>query len=115
MLFTARIEPPWLTRHMTTFRHVLMMRFRDDASEEQIEAFFDGLASMPKRIDQIRCYDFGPDLGLGSSNFDMALIADFDSEDDWHSYDAHPHHQAFVAKDVVPIVAEAVRVQYEVS
>ena len=54
-----------------------MMRFRDDASEEQIEAFFDGLASMPKRIDQIRCYDFGPDLGLGSSNFDMALIADF--------------------------------------
>jgi len=51
---------------------------------------------MPERIDQIRRYDFGPDLGLGSSNFDMALIADFDSEDDWHSYDAHPHHQVFI-------------------
>lgn len=75
---------------MTTFRHVLMMRFKDDASEEQIGAFFDGLASMPEEIDQIRRYDFGPDLGLGSSNFGMALVADFDSEDDWHSYTNHP-------------------------
>ncbi len=42
----------------------------------------------------------------------MALIADFDSEDDRHSYT--DHHQAFT-RDVAPIVAEAVRVQYEVS
>ena len=99
---------------MTTFRHLLMMRFKDDASEEQIGAFFDGLASIPERIDQIVRYDFGPDLGLGSSSFDMALIADFDSEDDWHSYTDYPHHHAFT-RDVAPIVAEAVRVQYEVS
>ncbi len=49
MLFTARIEPPWLTRHVTTFRHVLLMRFKDDVSDEQIGAFFDGLASIPER------------------------------------------------------------------
>lgn len=72
---------------MTTFRHVLMMRFKDDASEEQIGAFFDG----------------------------MALVADFDSDDDWHSYTNLTHYQAFIAKDVVPIVAEGVRVQYEVN
>lgn len=100
---------------MTTFRHVLMMRFKDDASEEQIGAFFDGLASMPEEIDQIRRYDFGPDLGLGSSNFGMALVADLDSDDDWHSYTNLTHYQAFIAKDVAPIVAEAVRVQYEVN
>ena len=106
---------PWLTRQMTTFRHVLMLRFTDDASKEQIGALYEGLASMPEKIDQIRRFDFGPDLGLGSSNFDMALIADFDSEDDWRNYSDHPYHQAFVAKDLVPILAEAVRVQIEVS
>ena len=72
---------------MTTFRHVLMMRFKDDASEEQIGAFFDG----------------------------MALVADSDSDDEWHSYTNLTHYQAFIAKDVAPIVAEGARAQYEVN
>jgi hypothetical protein len=45
----------------------------------------------------------------------LALVADFDSEEDWRAYQGHPDHLALVDDLVKPIVMEAIRVQYLVD
>lgn len=92
-----------------------MLRFTKDSTEEQRKALFEGLARLPHVIPQIKRYEFGPDLGLGDSNPDMALVADFDSEEDWRAYNSHPAHQVVVNELVAPIATEAIRVQYQVD
>ena len=92
-----------------------MLTFTDDASEAQKQALYDGLTKMPKVMEFIRRYEFGPDLGLGQGNPSMALVADFDSEQDWRNYSAHPDHLELIDNLVKPIVAASTRVQYEVA
>lgn len=100
---------------MSIFRHTLMMKFNEEADANQIRSLLEALERMPAEMDFIRRYEPGLDLGLGEANFDMALVADFDSEDDWRAYNSHPAHRALVQEHLRPILAKAVRVQYEVG
>jgi hypothetical protein len=100
---------------MTTFRHLLMIKFGRDVTGEQKQALADGLAKMPQIMDFIRRYEFGPDLALSDDTFDFGLVADFDSEEDWRTYSNHPDHQLLVHNLVKPVADQLVRVQYEVS
>lgn len=98
-----------------TFRHTLVINFTDEATEEQKGALFDGLAKMPQVMEFIRRYEFGPDLGLREGNSSAALVADFDSEEDWREYSAHPDHLELVNNLFRPIVSSVTRVQYLVD
>ena len=98
-----------------TFRHTLMLRFTDDATEAQKSALYEGLARMPKVMEFIRRYEFGPDLGLREGNPDLGLVADFDSEADWRKYSDNPDHLELIRDTIRPITAAAYRVQYEVG
>jgi len=92
-----------------------MLTFTNEATEEQKQALYEGLAEMPRVMEFIQRYEFGPDLGLREGNPSMALVADFDSEQDWREYSAHPDHLDLIEKLVRPITASSSRVQYEVS
>jgi len=92
-----------------------MIGFTDDATEQQKKDLYNGLARMPQIMDFIQRYEFGPDLGLRDDNLSMALVADFDSEEDWRDYSTHPAHLDLIDKLVRPITASTSRVQYEVS
>ena len=92
-----------------------MLTFRDGTTDRQRQALYEGLARMPQQMPFIRRYEFGPDLGLKEGNPDMALVADFDSEEDWREYSNHPDHLDLIENLVQPIVATASRVQYEVG
>lgn len=100
---------------MSTFRHIIMIRFTKESTEDQRKSMIRGLARLPRVIPQIKRYEFGTDLGLGDGNPDMALVADFDSEEDWRSYNSHPAHQVVLNELVAPITKEAIRVQYLVE
>ena len=92
-----------------------MINFTDDATEEQKQALLEGLAKMPQVMDFIRRYEFGPDLGLTEGSSSLAVVADFDSEEDWRQYSTHPDHLDLVNNLVKPIVAGSTRVQYLVD
>lgn len=100
---------------MTTFRHVLMIRFSEEATQNQIEELYRGLGRLPAVIEEIQRYEFGPDLGLGEGNPNMALVADFESEDAWRTYQDHPEHRVVAHELVEPIAQELIRVQYLVE
>lgn len=104
-----------MTVCMTMFRHVLLLHFKPEATEEQKQALYDGLAKMPEVVDVIRKYEFGPDLGLVDGAPDLTLVADFDSEDDWRLYQEHPEHLKLLEELVKPVTADKHRSQYLVD
>lgn len=95
------------------FRHVVMVRFTEEATDDQKQALREGLATMPEQISEIRAYRFGDDAGLSPENFDFVVVADFEHQDDFVAYRDNPAHQKLVADLLRPIVAERAAVQHE--
>ena len=100
---------------MSTFRHVMLMQFKEGATQEQIDAALVGLGSMPAKVPGILRYEFGLDLKLIEGNPGLALVADFASEEDWRSYASHPEHVAMSEAVIAPIKGSMTRVQYLVD
>jgi hypothetical protein len=105
----------WLTHGMSQIRHTALLRFKPGTTDDQIQAVLDGLATMPGKMDFIRRYEFGRDVGIMAGNPQVALVADFDSASDWHAYQNHPDHQLLVKEVISPILESITRVQYEVN
>ncbi len=97
---------------MSGIRHVVMFRFRDDATAEQIAAVTEGLEALIDVIPEIRGYRVGPDLGLNEGNHHYALVADFETEADYVAYRDHPAHLAVIAERIRPILAARTAVQF---
>ena len=91
------------------------MKFTPEASEEQVQAVLDGLAMMPSAMDFIRRYEFGRDVGSLDVSYDLALVADFDSEEDYRRYAANPDHVKVIEERIRPILAHMARAQYVVG
>ncbi|MFD2348370.1 Dabb family protein [Nonomuraea ferruginea] len=49
---------------------------------------------------------------MNPGNHDFAVVADFDSEDDYRAYRDHPRHQAVIAEHIKPILATRAAVQF---
>lgn len=98
----------------TLLRHVVLLRFAPDATDEAVRALRDGLAELPAAIPQIERYAFGPDLHIAEGNFDFALVADFADRAAYETYAAHARHRQLIAERIRPILAERVAVQYEI-
>jgi hypothetical protein len=96
------------------FRHVVMFRWTDATTDDDVAAMASALAGLPAVIPEIRRYEQGPDAGINDGNFDYAIVADFDAVDGYLVYRDHPMHQQMIADLVRPIMAERVAVQYEV-
>jgi hypothetical protein len=100
------------TKETVMYRHVVMFAFRDDVTPEQKQGILDGLAKLPPAIDVVRSYSFGPDAGRVADNFEVVVVADFDTPDDFDTYFAHEAHQEFLGQ-LVPLLATRSAVQYE--
>ncbi|RJL30959.1 Dabb family protein [Bailinhaonella thermotolerans] len=96
------------------FRHVVVFRWKDEASEEARSRVAAELGRLPGIIGEIRRYEMGADAGVNEGTFDFALVADFDGVDDYLVYRDHPEHRRVIAEFIAPIVAERASVQYEV-
>ncbi len=105
----------WLTPDMGLLRHTVLLRFKPGTSDFQIQAVLDGLATMPGKMDFIRRYEFGRDVGIMEGNPQVALVADFDSAEDWRAYQEHPDHQRLVSEVIGPLLESMTRVQYQLD
>lgn len=95
-----------------SFRHVVLMRFTEDATETQIEEMIESLAKLPAIIPEIVDYKLGRDLKINQGNYDLAIVADFAGLDEYLVYRDHPEHRAIITARVQPILAERAAVQY---
>jgi hypothetical protein len=99
----------------TYIRHVVLFKFRPDATAEDKTAMQDGLAALPSAIPELLRYSFGPDLGLAQGNYDFAIVADVANREDFRTYVEHPRHQDTIVRLIRPIIAERTAVQIEVE
>ena len=95
------------------FRHMVMFRFAEDATDEQKEAMRAGLRRLPEVIPEIVAYRFGDDAGLRDDNFDFGVTADFDDKASFLVYRDHPDHQKLIADLIAPIITARAGVQFE--
>jgi hypothetical protein len=95
------------------FRHVVLIEFVDDTTDEQKAAFRAALEALPAQIPEVLDCRVGPDAGLTDTNHDFAIVADFADADAYAAYRDHPAHDEFKATYLAPLAAGRVAVQYE--
>ncbi len=90
----ARCEPK------KVLRHVVLFKFKDGTTAEQIEAIEDAFRALPAKIPQIRGFEWGTDNSPEklSQGFTHCFLLTFASEEDRAVYLPHPEHKAFGQK-----------------
>ena len=82
------------------YRHVVAFKFKDSASDEQVQSIVDGFADLQNKIDTIIAYEHGINVspeGL-DQGFTHIFIVTFKDKAGLDIYLPHPAHVAFVAK-----------------
>jgi hypothetical protein len=87
-------------------RQVVLVRWKEGASDEAKRAVAEALAALPSEIPGVRDMRMGADLGLRPGNFDFVVTADFDDEGAYLFYRDHPAHQQVVTDLIRPVMAE---------
>jgi hypothetical protein len=97
------------------FRHVVLFKWADQVDENHVTAVAAGLDDLVAKIDVIRAFRHGRDAGVNDGNYDYAVVADFDSSEDYLRYRDHPAHRAFVAELIAGSVEDRAAIQYDVA
>ncbi|GAA2215493.1 hypothetical protein GCM10009850_109610 [Nonomuraea monospora] len=92
-------------------RHIVLFTWTEAATAEQKAAVTAELGKLPGLIPELRAYTVGEDAGINQGNHEYAVVADFDSVDDYLVYRDHPDHQKVIADTIRPILASRAAVQ----
>jgi hypothetical protein len=94
-------------------RHVVLFKFKDDASQDQVKAVTDAFAALPAKIDAIKDFEWGTDVSVEkkSEGFTHCFVVTFADEKGREIYLPHPAHQEFV-KLVGPVLDKVLVVDY---
>ena len=93
-------------------RHICMFKLRDEGKEQHISEFMARAESL-RAIGEIRRLEVvRNDLRTPATNYDVALIADFDTVDDLNAYQKSPVHLAF-GEFVYTVRKERACIDYE--
>ncbi len=80
------------------FRHVVMFKFKDGATKEQVTAIETAFSALPKKINTITGYEWGTNVGKENKNqgFTHCFIVTFKDQAGLDVYIPHPAHKKFV-------------------
>ena len=80
-------------------RHVVSWRLKGEGAEKAVAAaeVRAVLEALPAAIPEIKSFRVGDNVAYLGKNFDLVLIADYDSLEDLEAYQVHPVHQEAAA------------------
>jgi hypothetical protein len=96
-------------------RHVVMFRFVDGVTDDQVRSLADGLDRMPGTVGTMLDYRHGRDAGINEGTYDYVVVGDFATLDDYRAYLDHPDHLALRSDLLEPILAERALIQFELD
>jgi len=78
-------------------RHVVLFKFKQDATEKQIDEVVKAFAALPKKIDTIIDFEMGTDVSVENKakGFTHGFIVTFRDDAGRAVYLPHPDHKAF--------------------
>ena len=79
-------------------RHVVMFKFKDSSSKEDIQKVVDAFRSLKKSIPSIAAFEYGTNNSPENlaNGFTHCFLVTFKSEKDREAYLPHPKHAEFV-------------------
>jgi quinol monooxygenase YgiN len=82
----------------TMLRHVVIFKFKDASSAQEVQKVVDGFRELKSKIPQIASFEFGTNNSPEGLNdgFTHCFLVTFKSEQDRDAYLPHPAHKAFV-------------------
>lgn len=91
--FTQAQEKP-----TAMLRHVVMFKFKDSSSKEDIQKVVDAFRSLKKSIPSIAAFEYGTNNSPENlaNGFTHCFLVTFISEKDREAYLPHPKHAEFV-------------------
>jgi hypothetical protein len=93
--------------------HVVAFRWKQGIPDGHVASVKEQLLDFAGGLPEVRSYRCGNDIGASDmANFDFAIVAEFNTVDDWRVYDKHPRHEEIRAGMREWIEARAA-VQYE--
>ncbi|TAE77225.1 MAG: Dabb family protein [Verrucomicrobia bacterium] len=95
------------------FRHVVLFKFKAEASAAQVKEIEEAFAALPSQIDSITRYEWGLSESVEKLNdgFTHCFLVTFKDKAGLESYIPHPAHEAFVGK-LRPILDKALVFDY---
>jgi len=95
-------------------RHIVMVKFKADVTEEQIAQVQEGLGSLPDLIPEIESYEFGRDMAHMDRSYDFALVSAFADMEALQKYMMQPDHRRVSA--LIREICDDIRVvDYEID
>lgn len=96
------------------YRHVVLFKFKDGASDKQVRKVEREFAALEGRIGLIRDLEWGTDVSPENKNkgFTHCFLVTFDNKRTVKKYIKHPAHQKFL-KTLKPVLKDALVVDYE--
>jgi len=78
-------------------RHVVLFKFKDDATSQQIQTITDAFGALPSQISEIHAFEWGVNVSVENSaqGFTHCFLVTFKSAADRDAYLPHPAHHAF--------------------
>jgi hypothetical protein len=94
--------------------HVVAFRWAPGIPAGHVESVQAQLLEFASSLAEVHSYRCGSDVGASDmGNFDFAIVAEFETVDDWRVYDKHPRHDEIRSGVVRPWVEERAAVQFE--
>jgi len=78
-------------------RHVVLFKFKDGTSQEQVEQIERAFCALPEKVDAIYDFEWGTDVSVENrqQGFTHCFLVTFLREEDRAKYIPHPAHKAF--------------------
>jgi len=94
-------------------RHVVIFKFKDEVTKDEVQEVVDAFAALPRKISEIHDFEWGTDMSVENlaNGFTHCFLVTFRDEAARATYLPHPAHQDFV-KLVGPRVDKVLVVDY---
>ena len=93
-------------------RSILLLKFKPDTTDAQIEAFHQALAAVP--FERRRTFAFHRDLRLTDEAMDAIVIADFDDEEAYRAWTDDAEHHKVRSEFLDPIREQRDRILFKI-
>ena len=100
MIYPYIIPIDYILKEKDMIRHIVMFRLKstDRTADENALLAKEKAQKLPDTITQIRRFEAVVNApSADKTNYNFALIADFDTQADLDAYQVHPDHKAFGA------------------
>ena len=100
-------------KEVRQLRHIVLFKFKEEASEAEIARVEKAFAELPKKIKEIKGFEWGLNNSPENLNKDFThgFLLTFDSEQGRDIYLPHPDHKAF-GEIVSPILEDVFVLDY---